>query len=312
MSEAADQQSMVQCLRVNIEELRDAYARGENIIQRLTYSQPELSRAEIIEIAYDIQAGSYSDLSLANPEALKRYAREIHALASPYLTEHDVFLDCGAGELTTLSGLSEHLPAHCELLACDISLSRLRIGRSFAERCMRADLAKGLSLFVADMDRLPLADCSVDVIFTSHALEPNHGRELALLSELLPITRRILLLFEPSWENNDEAGRARMQQHGYVRDLPQHIQAAGGRLLSVQPLPNPMNPLNPTYCYAVEPVTKQAQASFSDQVFHCPRSGWRLRKQHHYWWSQEGGWAYPEIDGIACLREKHGVLMSHA
>jgi len=81
MSEAADQQSMVQCLRVNIEELRDAYARGENIIQRLTYSQPELSRAEIIEIAYDIQAGSYSDLSLANPEALKRYAREIHALA---------------------------------------------------------------------------------------------------------------------------------------------------------------------------------------------------------------------------------------
>jgi len=299
-------------MQPNISELRQAYGRGENISQLLTNSNPNLDRSEIIEIAYDIQSGSYTRYALESPGILKRYASEIYDLAKPYLAEHDVILDCGAGELTTLSALSEHLPAQCQLLACDISLSRLKVGRRFAERVMRGDLARDLSLFVADMARLPIADSSVDVVFTSHALEPNHGRERELLAELLRVARRKLLLFEPSWENADELVRARMDQHGYVRDLPQHIDAAGGRLVSVEPLPNSLNPLNPTYCYAVEPGNKESQPSFADQAFQCPRSGYPLYKQQSYWWNQEGGWAYPEIDGIACLREKHGVLMSHA
>ena len=299
-------------MQPDINKLRQAYAKGENITQLLTASYPGLGRQEIIEIAYDIQSGSYTRGAISNPERLKRYAHEIYALCKPYLAEHDVVLDCGAGELTTLSALSEHLPAQSQLLACDISLSRLKVGRRFAERAMRGDLARDLSLFVADMARLPLADRSVDVVFTSHALEPNHGRERDLCAELLRVARRQLLLFEPSWENADELVRARMEQHGYVRDLPQHIDAAGGRLVSVEPLPNPLNPLNPTYCYVVEPPAKESQPSFADQAFQCPRSGYPLQKQQSYWWNQEGGWAYPEIDGIVYLRDKHGVLMSHA
>lgn len=312
MSKRSDQQGTIQSLHLNMSELREAYARGDNLIQRLTNSHPGLNRSEIIEIAYDIQAGSYSDYALSNPDTIKRYAREIDDLSKPYLAEGDAILDCGTGELTTLSALSEHLPARCQLLACDISLSRLRVGRRFAKRWMRGDLAGDLTLFVADMARLPLADCSVDVIFTSHALEPNHGRERELLSELLRIARRMLLLFEPSWENADEVIRARMNQHGYVRDLPHHIQSAGGRLVSVKPLPNPLNPMNPTYCYVVEPLAKERQPSLADEDFRCPRSGLPLQRHQNYWWSQLGGWAYPEIDGIPCLREKHGVLMSHA
>jgi hypothetical protein len=299
-------------MKPNISELRQAYSRGDNVTQLLTNRNPSQARSEIVEIAYDIQSGSYTKYALESPDFLKRYAFEIYDLAKPYIAEHDVILDCGAGELTTLSALSEHLPAQCQLLACDISLRRLKVGRRFAERVMRGDLAKALRLFVADMVRLPLADSSVDVVFTSHVLEPNHGRERDLLAELLRVARRQLLLFEPSWENADELVRARMDQHGYVRDLPQHIDAAGGRLVSVEPLPNPLNPLNPTYCYVVEPPAKESQPSFADQALQCPRSGYQLQKQQSYWWNKEGGWAYPEIDGIACLREKHGVLMSHA
>jgi len=302
---------MSDAMQFNISELRQAYGRGENVAQLLTNSNPNLDRSEIIEIAYDIQSGSYTKYALESPDFLKRYACEIYDLAKPYLAEHDVILDCGAGELTTLSPLSEHLPAQCQLLACDISLSRLKVGRRFAERVMRGDLARALRLFVADMGRLPIADSSVDVVFTSHALEPNHGRERDLLAELLRVARRQLLLFEPSWENADALVRTRMEQHGYVRDLPQHIDAAGGRLVSVEPIPNPQNPLNPTYCYVVEPVNRESQPSYPDHAFQCPRSSYPLQKQQNYWWNQEGGWAYPEIDGIACLREKHGVLMSH-
>ena len=299
-------------MQPNISELRQAYGRGENIAQLLANSNSGLGRSEIIEIAYDIQSGSYTKYALESPGILKRYACEIYDLAKPYLAEYDVILDCGAGELTTLSALSEHLPVQCQLMACDISLSRLNVGRRFAERVMRSDLARDLNLFVADMARLPLADSSVDVVFTSHALEPNQGRERELIAEFLRVARRQLLLFEPSWENADELVRARMEQHGYVRDLPQHIDAAGGHLVCVEPLPNSLNPLNPTYCYVVEPVNKDSQPSFADQAFQCPRSGYPLQKQQSYWWNQEGGWAYPEINGIVCLRDKHGVLMSHA
>jgi|688.fasta_scaffold32579_2 hypothetical protein len=295
---------------LSINDLRKAYARNENITKLLT-EHGQMEREEVIEIAYDIQTGSYTKGALANPERLQHYAREIHEQCKDFIVEHDSILDCGAGELTTLSALSKHLPDHVHLLACDISFSRLHVGRRFAERVMRGDLALALELFVADMGCMPLADRSVDVVFTSHALEPNHGREASLLTELLRIARRHLILFEPSWEHANEAVRARMEEHGYVRDLPRHIQEAGGRLISVKPLPHPLNPMNPTYCYILEVADQGRREENTAPAFQCPRSGFPLQKRANYWWSMEGGWAYPEIEGISCLRTKHGVLMSH-
>ena len=213
---------------LNINELKQAYARNENITKLLS-EKDELERQEIIEIAYDIQTGSYTKGALTNPERLRRYAKEIQELCKDLIFAHDTILDCGAGELTTLSALSQHLPEHTHLLACDISLSRLHVGRRFAERVMRGDLALTLKLFVADMGCMPLADRSVDVIFTSHAEVTNQG-------------------------------------------------------------------------------SRQESAA---HPFQCPRSGFLLQRRLNYWWSEEGGWAYPEIEGISLLRTKHGVLMSH-
>ena len=299
-------------MNIDINELRKAFSRGENIVHLLSIANPDLDRAEVIEAAYDIQSGSYTEFAIEYPDCMERYARDIYELSAPYVSENDLILDCGAGELTTLSLLSKYLPQQCHLLACDISLSRLRVGRRFAEKIMSTHLAKNLDLFVADMANLPLADNSIDVVFTSHALEPNHGREFQLLQELLRVSRKYLLLFEPSWEHSSKDQRARMELHGYVRDLPNHIQAAGGRLVSVSPLPNPLMMVNPTYCFVVAPSEKEEQPSSANKVFQCPRSGFRLQKLDNYWWSQEGGWAYPIIDGTTCLRQKHGLLMSHA
>ena len=295
---------------LNIGDLRKAYARNENIAQLLS-EQGCVDREEVIEISYDIQSGSYTNFALSDPDRLQHYAKEIHDLCSGFISDHDSILDCGAGELTTLSALSHHLPEHIRLLACDISLSRLHLGRRFAEKNMRSDLSKNLTLFVADMAMMPLADNSVDAVFTSHALEPNHGREACLLSELLRIARRHLVLFEPSWENATAAAKSRMVKHGYVRDLPRHIEEAGGRLLSVEPLPHPLNPMNPTFCYIVEVVDQSGCKENLGHLFQCPRSGFALQKRSNYWWSLEGGFAYPEIEEISCLRPKHGVLMSH-
>ena len=157
-----------------IEFFRRAYEEGNN--QFLSVSCPELSRQDIIESAYDIQSGSYTDYALDDLGRLERYASEIYALASPFLSQKSSILDCGAGELTTLSALSNFLPENCQLLACDLSLSRLRFGQRFAN-VMRKDLVESLRLFIADMAMLPLVDNSVDIVLATHALEPNHGNE---------------------------------------------------------------------------------------------------------------------------------------
>ena len=102
-----------------------------------------------------------------------------------------------------------------------------------------------------------------------------------------------------------------MREHGYVRELPRHIEDAGGRLISTELLPHPLNPMNPTYCYIVKVPNQLNNNNDTDTIFQCPRSGFSLQRQLNYWWSMDGGWAYPEIEGIACLRTKHGVLMSH-
>ena len=69
--------------------------------------------------------------------------------------------------------------------------------------------------------------------------------------------------------------------------------------------------MNPTYCYIVEVVDQYETKKDVENVFRCPRSGFPLEKRSNYWWSLEGGFAYPEIEGIPSFRPKHGVLMSH-
>ena len=209
-----------------------------------------------------------------------------------------------------MSALAAHLSQDSKLMACDISLSRLRVGRKFADRFMKVALAHRLELFVADMAQLPLADDSVDVALTVHALEPNHGRELALLGELLRVARRKLILFEPSFENASVSARARMIEHGYVRDLPRYLHEAGGRLISVEPLPSPMNPMNPIYCYVAEPLASPSVSGIpeinpeitSEIKYVCPRSGYRLLRKEGYWWSDEGGGPTQRLkEFLACV-----------
>ena len=123
---------------------------------------------------------------------------------------------------------------------------------------------------------------------TSHALEHNFGREQQLLQELLRVSCRKVILFEPSWENNTDEGRSRMERLGYIRDLPKHIEAAGGFLKNVFPLQNISNPLNPTNCYIIDVSQGDINQSKIDIPFVCPISGEQLNYFGNYLWSESG------------------------
>jgi len=304
---------MSKCIRSipPVAELKAHFARGGNIAHLLS-EVSSLPLEEIIEISYDIQSGSYSKVAISKMDNLNSNMFNFWQLMRTYLSSGDVFLDCGAGELTSLSVITHHLPTEIQLLACDISLSRLMHGRIFADRFMRPDIRNNLKLFVADMVFLPLANNSVDVIFTSHSLEPNHGRELQLLSELIRVARRTIIMFEPSWENASGEIRRRMIDHGYIRGLPEKIIEAGGCLISttlVPLIPGYSNPQNPTYCYIIEKV--DTIDVVVNNHYMCPLSGKQLTNNGSYLCSQDGGWAYPEIDCIPCLRQKNAILLGN-
>lgn len=295
----------------DLKSLRAAYERGENITQLLRQYgvDSQTNETEAIELAYELQAGSYSRNALSDLPGYLTRSEELGRFLQSHLSCFDIMLDCGSGELTTLCGVSPYLPASLKLMAFDLSISRLNAGRRFATRFLRNDLLAGLELFVASMEHIPLPVDAVDVVTTFHALEANHGRESLLIRELLRVGRRKLLLFEPSFEDNSPEGCERMIALGYVRDLPAHIQAAGGRLVEKVLLDYQFNPLNPTACYVVEKVPDTA-AELRDTQYLCPLTGEPLQRFSDYFWSP-AGYAYPTINGIPLLRKKDAILMCH-
>lgn len=70
--------------------------------------------------------------------------------------------------------------------------------------------------------------------------------------------------------------------------------------------------VNPTYCFMVAPVDREQRSSSTDKFFEILHSGFKLRKPQNRLWNQGGDWDCPIINGTACLREKHGMQMSHA
>ena len=86
--------------------LKDLYNNNINITN---YLRNELNQAannsDIIEIAYDLQSGTYIKNAEQNSEKLIEIQNEYYNLIQPHISEGDSILDIGTGELTTLTGL---------------------------------------------------------------------------------------------------------------------------------------------------------------------------------------------------------------
>lgn len=176
-----------------------------------------------IEASYDAQAGTYI-AALSQPEYAdlkKRCGEKLASIIEQY--EPVNLLDAGTGEATTLVAtlLAMKKPPR-RVLGFDVSLKRLDLARKH----MRDN--ELYALFIqASLDAIPLADESFDVVTTFHAVEPNRGRERKILKELLRVTRKALVMVEPSYELAHESARARMDSLGYVRGLVRVVSEFG-------------------------------------------------------------------------------------
>lgn len=288
--------------------MRAAYNRGENV---MAWARVNTKRAEnnllSTLVAYDLQAGTYIESARKQPEFMTQWCAQLAELIRPYLDSGDNILEVGVGEATTLTGVIKQLEVpNLASLGFDVSWSRIKAAQLWA-----AENAVQPCLFVGDLFHIPLADDSIDVVYTSHSLEPNGGREEAAIAELIRVARKAVVLVEPIYELAPESAKNRMAEHGYIRNLKETSEKLGGAIVKYGLLPLCSNPLNPSgVVLMVKPNPCVKKYSDISECWQCPITGAPLNDQGDLFFAEQAGIAYPVMRGVPLLRMEHGVVAS--
>lgn len=289
-----------------IETIKSLFEKGENIIQYLRDADKRsVNTIEDILISYDFQAGSYVREYYNSKEFKSQYVSALADVINK-LGSIESIIEVGVGEATTLGLLPRYLQTKpAEVLGFDLSWSRINFAREFVEE----QGLKNTQLFTGDLFEIPLKDSSVDVVYTSHSLEPNGGNEKEALCELYRISRKFLVLLEPSYELAKEEAKARMIKHGYITRLVDTAKDLGYRIVEHRLFELTSNPLNPTGLLIIQ-VDKDKEQNSTELV--CPVSKTPLASfDGNVLYSTESLLAYPVIKGIPCLLRHNAILATH-
>lgn len=287
----------------NLKTIKERYENNDHIVAFISkeIQKSPLNTLESILTSYDLQSGSYINYCESNPDYVTQYTKCIADLLAEVGCKNSV-MEVGCGEATTLSNVLNSLPfVPKSVYGFDISLSRLSHGKFYFNHKV-ARKPETVELFCADMFNIPLADNSVEVVYTSHSIEPNGGAEENAIKELYRVASSYLILIEPSYENNSEEGKKRMDHLGYVKNLKETIQKLNLNMEQYYKFPVTANPLNPTWAH----VIKKGEAKVSTQ-FHCPYTQVPLERGIDTL-SAPGLLAYPIISGIPYLLKSHAIL----
>lgn len=292
-------------LRQLILGMRAAYAKGDNAMEYARQTAGTIGNSVVATlIAYDLQAGSYVAGVRENPEGNSRWCAQLAEILDPLLTKQSSILEVGCGEATTLAGVLQYLastPSHA--LGLDISWSRCTVGHGWlAEKKVPA------RLFVADLFNIPLENESVDIVYTSHSIEPNGGREEDAIRELMRVARRAVVLIEPIYELASADAQSRMSSHGYIRGLKETAERLGAKVNDYRLLDHISNPLNPSGLVLIEKsVISQVGVA---PAWRCPLTHTPMNDQGDVFVGEKSGLVYPVLRGIPLLRTEHGVVAS--
>ena len=282
--------------------IKEIYDEGGNIIEYLkNHKNSSQNTIEDILISYDFQSGTYIDYVEKNPKYISDYTTAIANIINNIETPKSI-LEVGVGECTTLANVICKIQnKNIQFLGFDISWSRIHYGIKYL-----TSKSSNAKLFVGDLFNIPLASCSIDLVYTSHSIEPNGGREKEAILELFRITKKYLILLEPTNEFANEQGKERMIKNGYIQNLKTIILELGMDLIQYRKFEVYANELNPTGLYVIK---KKNDENIQNNIeFCCPISKSPLREFEDHFFSEESLLSYPKINKIPCLCESYGVL----
>lgn len=291
-----------------IKGMRAAYARGKNVMALARNHCTKDDRTLSALVAYDLQAGTNVQNARNDPAYIDSWSAQMAGLLDPYLAKGDRIMEAGVGEATTLAGLMKEITAQgISAFGFDLSWSRISVAQKWlAEKSVKA------GLFVGDLFSIPVADDSIDVVYTSHSLEPNLGKEEIAIKELLRVARKAVVLVEPCYELAPKAAQQRMRKHGYVRGLKAAAESLGAnvadyRLLDVcdRPLLNPSGVIT-----LVKSGVSNGRNTDRTGIWQCPLTGSPLIEKKDYFYTDTAGIAYPVLKSVPLLRPEHAVIPS--
>lgn len=294
-------------------DVREAYRQGENIINYLkNMDGRDRNSVEDILISHDFQAGSYSAAYERNPESSRDFHREVAHILNQYIGDVSVctIMEAGIGEATTMAPVLKLLNRDKikAIYGFDISWSRIKYAERFLDK---NDVRDGVYLFLGELGSMPIQDCSVDIIYTVHAIEPNEGREKEILSELYRAAGRYLILFEPLYELADNESRRRMREHGYVTNLYQSALELGYKVVKYEQLKFPLNPLNPTGVMVIKKDSVDSERNpivDEEYVFGDPITKKALLRKGGVYYCEHSMLMYPVVEGVPCLLEDNAII----
>lgn len=299
-------------LRELILGMREAYSHGRNAMDYARqYAGGGANGNQLIStlIAYDLQAGTYKEFARNNKVHHARWCQQLASLIATVLPKGGSLLELGTGEATTLCGVVKELEglvgsAH----GFDLSWSRVYEGSAWL-----SENNQNATLFVGDLFNIPLADQSVDVVFSSHSIEPNGGREYDAIDECLRVARTAVVLVEPIYELASVEAKRRMEKLGYIRNLRSVADQFPVNIKDYRLLDHCDNPLNPSgVLILVKPASSTGNGGHMDSLswWQCPHTGAPLLEHKDYLVSEEMGVVYPKLKGIPLLDLGHMVIAS--
>lgn len=225
-------------------ELKELKSLGENIQQYLESRGFPQGTPEVIEVAYDLQAGDDYDIYSKYTEFADKFCIEILNEIYPHIQGGiDSMLDCGTGEGTTLFPFLKNFSAIFgyypdRISAFDISAKRMEV--------MREKFGCNLiNLLKADMRDIPFLDNSFDLVTTFHSIEPNFFDSERIFNEVIRVSKKYILLVEPVYEYASQEQKDRMDEFKYFRGLPSFLDSNNVvEVLTTHKMENNINPLN--------------------------------------------------------------------
>jgi ubiquinone/menaquinone biosynthesis C-methylase UbiE/uncharacterized protein YbaR (Trm112 family) len=281
--------------------IRELYSKGENLLEYFRNKKnSDLNDLDSILISYDFQAGTYINFTEKAQTFNFNYTNAIAKIFKSLNAKS--FLEIGVGEATTILNVALKMSEDLSFYGFDISWSRIKYAEEY---CKKKD-ARNIKLFVGDMFNAPLQDNSVDVVYTSHSIEPNGGREKDALQEIYRIARKYIILLEPCFELAKQKARERMKSHGYITELQKTIKNLGYKVLEFRLFDFAANELNPTGLTIIEKNTDSVERVESPVC--CPVTKAKLNEYNDTFYCEESLLAYPKLLGIPCLLAENAIV----
>ena len=212
-------------------------------------------------------------------------------------------LEVGVGELTTLESIYDNFGPDIEAYGLDLSVNRIYHGlKEYRKRHkLVPTVVKGNAI------RLPFPDNSFDLVYTRHTLEQMPTIYKEALDEIIRVSKRHVILFEPSYELASMSQRIKMHNSDYVRGIMGFLKNRSDILInSFYLMKNSANPMNHTSCSKLELINPFV-AERAPVPFVCPQSKSPLIKKDGYYFSETSSRAYPIIEGIPVLDYDYSV-----